>query len=134
MPLSAEAHPIPEITFAIEDMGDHLLADISIPMNEFLLVFDLGPDVSNRSVSKAAPDIADYLSEHIAFSTPEAADPLPQTIDAVEMRITGTAHGTQVELWAHLTVTIPEDAPQLTLASDLVLHRVVTDVIAVTLI
>ena len=125
--VSAMAHPIPETTIELTVDTQSVRADVTIPLNEFALAFDLSTPVTDETIAAQSPQIAQYLADHTH------ADGWSAMVSDVALSTGQTDEGSYAELVAtiHLEPSTL-GATGFDLYYDAVLERVVTHNILVS--
>ena len=125
--VSAIAHPIPETTIELTVENQSVRADVTIPLNEFALAFDLSTPVTDDTISAQSPQIAQYLAEHTR------ADGWSVAVSEIALSTGQTDEGSYAELVATLRLEPRAgDVTDFDLYYDAVLERVVTHNILVS--
>ncbi|MDO7888270.1 HupE/UreJ family protein [Hymenobacter cheonanensis] len=132
-PLAA-AHPMPVSVVLLTIQGQHIEAEVQIPLNELQAAFGHAVDDSSAHlVARLGPALRTYLAQH---TRPQSPDGRPWAVAVGALAVHETRNpinGTYRELTAQLRLTPPpgEDVRQFTFVYDAVIHQVVTHKILV---
>ncbi|MEF2070459.1 HupE/UreJ family protein [Consotaella aegiceratis] len=135
--VTAQAHPIPESTLALRVEKDRVEANLTIPLSEFRLAFDLADPVTEAGIDARSGQIANYLVRHIVVTSLDGTDgDASWAVEAQNIRLDRgeTAEGAYAEIAARLAFRSPDgEIGPFRLSYDAVLHKVVTHRILVSL-